>query len=164
MLASGCQSVMRVRTSARTFFLTDRRFSLSALVSKTCTGKPASALHASIWQSLSVSGCLQSINSTRPRSDCADAQVFREVILPLVFHRHGYFCVAIARQVHQAAIFAKIKEIDLLGSPWCFTGASQAALGGNAVQGAGLAGIGTPGKSHFGTAVGGCADGFRGRW
>lgn len=90
----------------------------------------------------------------------ADAQILREVILPPVFHRQWDFCVAIAGQVDQAAIIAQIKEIYLLGASWCFTGTSQAALGGDTVEGAGLSGIGAPGKSDLGTAIGWRETGF----
>ena len=80
-------------------------------------------------------------------------QVVRDISLPLAFHGLGYLGIAVARQVNQPDTFADLKKIDLAGTSGGFADARQCTLPGQHVQGAGLAGIGTPGKGHFHTAV-----------
>ena len=64
-----------------------------------------------------------------------------------------YLGITIAGQIHQKTVFAQIKIIEMLRTPRRFAGVSQAHMIGQRVDGAGLAVIGTSGKSNFHPAM-----------
>ncbi len=63
------------------------------------------------------------------------------------------FGEAVARQIDQAPIVRKVKEIDQAGSARRLAGSSNLPPIDDDVQGAGLAGIGSPGNSDLGPGI-----------
>ena len=81
------------------------------------------------------------------------AKVFFQLMLPLVFYRQGYFCVAVARQVDQVFTLFYIEEIDQLSSSGRLADSGQAGSSGQAIDGTGFTGIRTPGEGDLGNTV-----------
>lgn len=82
------------------------------------------------------------------------AQIATKLLLPLLFDLQGNLCESIARQVDEAGVVVQGKKIDELGSAWRFAGSGEFGLGGQGIDAARLAGIGSPGKCDLGTFVG----------
>ena len=57
--------------------------------------------------------------------------------------------VAVAGQVHQAPLLVQLEEVQQLGAARGLGGARQGALAGEAVDGAGFAGVGAAGEGHL---------------